>query len=219
MLPWRFNVNGLPPHYMKLQPTVRRSSVTLKLSPSTHLQLRGRGGRHACSATKGSIGTGWQNTDCSMFLKAVGAILTLGLAFAFLAMLLPDIVSGAETARTENAAEALGCTTGAVTPACDITLMLGEHAYADTTAMTVTETTPGAGDRTPGTTVGANRVTLTVAGLSATSTPFTFDVDYKIVDANVSTMLNGVLSRFGILIVLGLLGVMVFWIAKITNAF
>ena len=153
-----------------------------------------------------------------MFIKAVGAILTLGLAFAFLALLLPDLVSGAETARTEDAAESLGCTTGVATPACDITLA-DEHAYADTTAMTVTETTPGAGDRTSGTTVGTDRVTLTVAGLSATSTPFTFDVDYKVVDAGVSTMLNGVLSRFGILLVLGLLGIMVFWIAKIVRAF
>ena len=154
-----------------------------------------------------------------MFLKAVGAILTLGMAFAVLAIMLPDIVTGAESARTENAAEVLGCTTGVAIPACDVNLTLGEHAYADTTAMTVTETSPGAGDRTAGTTVGVDRVTLTIASLSATSTPFIFDVDYKIVDPDVSTLLNSILSRFGILIVLGLLGVMVFWIAKIVGAF
>lgn len=153
-----------------------------------------------------------------MFNRAIGAILTLGIAFAFLALILPDIVSSAENARTDAAAEALGCTTGADEATCDLTLS-EEHAYADTTALTVVETSPGAGDRTSNTTVGEDRVTLTVAGLSATSTPFTFDVDYSVVDPDISAMLNGVLSRFGILIVLGLLAVMVFWIGKIVNAF
>lgn len=164
------------------------------------------------------MGTARHNADLDMFNRAVGAILTLGLAFAFLAILLPDIVSGAESARTDDAAESLGCTTGVSTPSCNVTLS-DEHAYADTTAMTVTETSPAAGDRTSGTTVAADRVTLGITGLSATSTAFTFDVDYKVVDAGVSTMLNGVLSRFGIIIVLGLLAVMVFWIAKIVKAF
>lgn len=151
-----------------------------------------------------------------MFRAAVGAVATLGLAFAFLVVLLPDIISGAEAARTEDASEALNCSTGVSDTSCDLSLT-DEHAYAGTTELTVTETSPGSGDRTSDSTVGTDRVTITVASL-ATSTAYQFDVDHRIVDPNVSAMLDGVMSRFGILIVLGLLGVMVFWIAKIVGA-
>ena len=52
--------------------------------------------------------------------------------------------------------------------------------------MTVTETSPSSADRTTDTTVGADRVTLSLTGLAATTT-YTFTVDYEKVDAQAST--------------------------------
>lgn len=152
-----------------------------------------------------------------MMQKALGAVLILGLSFAILAMLMGDLVDASEAARTEDASEGLTCTTGAAESACDITLS-DEHAYATETELTVTETSPGAGDVTGNSSLDPNRVTITVSSL-ATSTVYQFDVDHKIVDSGVSTLLNSVLSRFGLIVVVGLLGVLTFWIAKIVKVF
>lgn len=149
--------------------------------------------------------------------KALGAVLILGLAFAILAMLMQDLTSASEAARTEDASESDTCTTGAAESACSFQLD-DEHAYATDTELTVTETSPGAGDVTGNSSLDPNRVTITVSSL-ATSTVYQFDVDHKIVDAGVSTLLNSVLSRFGLIVVVGLLGVLTFWIAKIVKVF
>ncbi len=152
-----------------------------------------------------------------MMLKALGAVLILGLSFAILAVLMQDLTSAAETARTEDATESDTCTTGAAESACSFNLNI-EHAYATKTELAVTETSPGAGDVTGNSSLDPNRVTITVSSL-ATSTIYAFAVDHKIVGAGVSTLLNSVMSRFGLIVVVGLLGLLLFWIGKVVKTF
>ena len=107
----------------------------------------------------------------------------------------------------------MGCSTGVGQSSCDVTLA-STHAYADTTAMTVTETSPGATDRTATSSLNASdRTTLSVGGLSP-STAYGFTVDYAVVDSNVSGSLNQLLTSLPLLLVIGLLAIVAFAVAK-----
>ena len=94
----------------------------------------------------------------------------------------------------------------------DITDFRGPHHRHPTgevcMVMPVTETSPGAGDHTSSTTIAADRVTLTVTGLSA-STSYNWSVDYTERAALVSAGANKVLSRLPLFLVIGLMAVAV----------
>lgn len=121
-------------------------------------------------------------------------------------VMFPDIISLAETARTQPANDTPSCNTGAGT-SCSFTIA-SRHEYSTPTFMTVTETSPGSGDHTSNTTIAADRVTLTVTGLT-TSTSYNWSVDYTERAALVSAGANEVLSRLPLFITLGLLAVAV----------
>lgn len=128
-----------------------------------------------------------------MLVKAVLGALVLSFATVIITVTLPAIAENISDVRTEASQETgLGCSTGVGETSCSVTLA-AEHAYPDTTDMTVTETSPGSADWTSATTVGTDRATLTVTGLTA-STSYTFTVDYRAVAANIGDPLNSVLT-------------------------
>ncbi len=143
----------------------------------------------------------------------------LGFGFVILAAALPDIVNRSETVRTNTTQETgKGCSTGVGQSSCDVTL-IASHAYADTTAMVVTETSPGSADRTSNSSISASdRVTVTVSGLSA-STAYVFTIDYAIVDPSVSGPLGQLLASLPLLLVVGLVAVVAFTTAKTFHVF
>ncbi len=147
-----------------------------------------------------------------MFRQGIIAVMVLGLGFTVLATALPDIVSRSETVRT-NAAQQTGlaCNSGSGT-SCSVTLT-SEHAHRDTTGVVITETSPGSVDRSSGGSLGTDRKTLTVSGLT-TSTAYVFTVDYLTVDANVSGTLNQFLVSLPLLLVVGLLALILFTASK-----
>jgi hypothetical protein len=128
----------------------------------------------------------------AMLLKAVVGALLLSFAVLIVTATLPKVASTIASVRTDAAQDAgLNCSTGSGETSCEITLT-DESAYPDTSAMTVTETSPGSADRTSSTTVQADRTTLTIAGLTA-STSYTFTVDYDAVAADIDGPLNSLL--------------------------
>ncbi len=154
-----------------------------------------------------------------MLKTGLSAVLSIGFGFAILAAMLPDIVDRSETVRTNTSQETgLNCSTGVGEMSCDVTLT-AMHAYPNTTAMTVTETSPGSADRTALSSLNASdRTTLSVGGLSA-STAYTFTVDFAVVDSNVSGSLNQLLASLPLLLVVGLLAIVTFAVAKTFSVF
>lgn len=138
-----------------------------------------------------------------------GAVIVIAVALPLLFAVLPDLMADADLARTEGAIVADGCSTVGVATSCELTLPV-ENAYSTMDGMAVTETSPGAGDKTAVSSLAADRVTLTVGSL-ATSTAFTFTVTHRIVDPDISGQANEALSRYGILIVMAVIGVILFW--------
>ncbi len=139
-----------------------------------------------------------------------GLVAVVALAFTgiVLAIILPSIVSQSEGIRTVDAeAAGLTCTTPVGITTCSTTLPT-EHEYTNTTRMTVTETNPGSVDRTATTTVGSDRVTLTITGLAA-NTVYTITVGYAEQAAGISNSLNGLLRVMPVLLLLGGFGVVV----------
>ncbi len=135
--------------------------------------------------------------------QAASGILILAIGLIALLVMFPEIVSLNETARTQGAQDvALGCTsnTGGT---CSITLT-SAHEYSTTTFMTVTETNPGSVVRTGETTVGTDRVTLSITGLNTSPTAYTFTVDYTERNDLLPEGANEVLSRLPIILILGL---------------
>ena len=117
-----------------------------------------------------------------MIGKAITTVVALGLLIITLLVMLPQISSIVEAARTDPSTETgLTCNTGAGT-SCTITLA-AVHQYSDTTSMTVTETAPGATDRTSISTVATDRLDVTISPLT-TATAYTFTVLYAIQAAN-----------------------------------
>ena len=118
-------------------------------------------------------------------LIGISALFGLLLCTAFAIAFLPNVADLVNTARTDPTTQTgLTCTTDGA-GACTITLA-DAHMHSDTSGMTVTETSPSSADRTTDTTVGADRVTLSLTGLASTTT-YTFTVDYEKVDAQAST--------------------------------
>lgn len=127
-----------------------------------------------------------------MLVKAVAAALILSFVVLIITTTLPAISENIADVRT-TAAQDTGrsCSTGSGETSCSITIT-AEHAYPDTTAMTVTETSPGSADWTGTTTVQVDRTTLAITGLTA-STSYTFTVDYVVVSSNIGGPLNSLL--------------------------
>ena len=88
-----------------------------------------------------------------------------------------------------------------------------EHGHRDQTGIVIPESSPGSVDRSSGGSLGTDRKTLTVSGLT-TSTAYVFTVDYLTVDANVSGTMNQLLVSLPLLLVVGLLGLILFTAAK-----
>ena len=119
-----------------------------------------------------------------MIGRTITTVIALGLLVVALLVMLPEISQLLEAARTDASTETgLTCNTGAST-SCSITLAAA-HQYADTTSMTVTETSPGSVVRTDTTIVAADSVTLAISGLT-TATAYAFTVDYAIRAANIT---------------------------------
>ena len=89
----------------------------------------------------------------------------------------PLVLRGFADWRTQDATASLSCSTGVGETDCAITLP-SQHEYTTMSFVTVTETSPGSGDKTSETTIASSRDQLTVTGLLA-STSYNFDVDYK----------------------------------------
>lgn len=136
--------------------------------------------------------------------SAVVGILTLGIGLMALLVMFPEIISLNESARTQTAQNVgIGCTSD-TSGACTITLS-SAHEYSTSAFMTVAETSPGSVDRTSGTTVAANRITLSITGLSTSPTAYTFTVDYTERNALLSVGANEFLSRLPLILVIGLI--------------
>ena len=148
-------------------------------------------------------------------LRVIGGLFALLLCTAFAIAFLPNVANMANSARTDPA-EALGlsCTSNP-NGGCEITLP-SKHMHPDTSGMTVTVTNGPIADTnvTPDTTVGANRLTLTIAnGTLSNNTGYQFTVDYSAEAENIAdaTGLGDMLNLFPLFFVLMLLvvGVMV----------
>lgn len=128
-----------------------------------------------------------------MLVRAIGASLILVVMVWLITASLPAIASTVSGVRTDPASETgLMCTTGVGETSCTLTLA-AEHGWADTSDMTVTETSPGSADRTAQTTVQSDRTMILVSGLSP-STSYTFTVQYVVVAAGISAELAGLLQ-------------------------
>ena len=104
----------------------------------------------------------------------------------------------------------LACTTSLAETSCDITLT-NKNAYEPVAPnWTVMETLPTSLDRTNSSVLSNNLQTVTVSGLS-NSTSYTFTVDYFKVNADIAsaTSLNSILKRFNFLLVIGLMIILV----------
>lgn len=153
-----------------------------------------------------------------MIRSGLVAVIFLAFTAIVIAIFLGDIVTLSEGTRTDAAQEAgLTCTTGVGETTCTITLP-AEHEYPDTTGLTVTETSPGAGDWTANTTVSTDRVTLTITGLTA-STVYVFTANYLVLAPGISNVLNGFLRLLPVLVVLGGVGVVVAALARALGTF
>lgn len=152
-----------------------------------------------------------------MLERALIGVFVFFLVVILVMVSLPAIASTSAAVRTDAAQDTgVNCTTGSGETSCTITLA-AEHAWPDTTAMTVTETSPGSADRTSQSTVQSDRTMVLISGLTA-STSYTFTVDYAVQASDVSDALNSLLVPLPLLIVLVALvavvaGVIVgFWI-------
>ena len=120
-------------------------------------------------------------TAVSLLFTAIG-----GLLIVFVAI--PTVADISQNNLDQAVTESLACTTGAGATTCNVTLA-DKHIHADTSGITITETSPGSGTLT-GSLASLDRVTLTVQGLTA-STPYIFSVAYLRQDPNVSGPVGG----------------------------
>lgn len=134
--------------------------------------------------------------------SGIGAIAFVFFLLMILIPVLPDLIDRTEDARTDSEQETgLACSTGVGETSCSVTLA-EEHAFEDTTAMTVTETSPSSVDRTTNASLASDGVTVTVGGLSA-STSYEFTVDYLVLAPGLSGPADRFLRAFGIWVVIG----------------
>lgn len=139
-----------------------------------------------------------------LLARGVIGVMLLGFMALIVIAVLPLITERNTEVRTDSAQDAgLMCTTGAGETSCDITLS-DESAFADMSGITVTETSPGSGDRTDDSTLGDDRLTISVSGLSP-STSYAFTVDYLVVNSQVAdaTGLDGFLAALPLIFAAG----------------
>ena len=140
-----------------------------------------------------------------MITKLVTGVVALTILVLTLLVMLPDISRLLEDARTTPATDTgLACATGAADTSCVVSLS-AVHQYSTTAQMTVTETSPGAGDVTASSSLAVNRSDVTVSSL-ATSTAYTFNVSYAVRPPGVSEGAAGLLRVFIPALVLLLFG-------------
>ena len=147
-----------------------------------------------------------------MLGKSIGAMFALVALFVVLAGAIPVLVENSEDSRTEAVIDTgLNCSTGVGETTCTFSLT-DAHAYASTSEMTVTETSPSSVDRTAQTTVSADRADVTVSGLTA-STAYVFTVAHDRVNQDISQALAGLLQALPVIIVVGALFVVLAGVA------
>lgn len=125
-------------------------------------------------------------------VKAIlaGAIMVFLFVYAFVAFM-PALISSSDDLRSIAASESHSCTTSAG-GVCSIDLD-GETYKYNTEGMTVTETSPGAADRTAATTVSDDRTSISITGLTAL-TAYTFTVAYREVDPDLNSAYTSILN-------------------------
>lgn len=135
---------------------------------------------------------------------AVAILLVLFLSLA----LFPLFASLANKTRVTATSEGLSCITAAGETSCNLNLT-DAHMHFDTTEMTVTETSPGSGDRTAGTVVRiSDRQQIAVSGLSG-GTSYNFTVAYLKQATDVSDMMADVLNLAPVFFLFGPLALIV----------
>lgn len=110
-------------------------------------------------------------------LLVLGGIVAIFLSAVIGTQFIGVLGASSESVRVVDAMESLSCSV-AIAPAttCIVTLA-APHAHGDTSHLVITETSPGGGERSASLN-GANRVDLTIAGLSP-STNYAFSVAYE----------------------------------------
>lgn len=144
-------------------------------------------------------------------MDRVALVLLMVISAALLGMALPDILTYANEARTNSASQAFACTTGVGQTSCALTLT-SAHAFPSTSGMTVQQTAPSSVDVTASSSLSEDRLTVTVAGLLA-STSYSFTVTYLAADADVSTGLSLFMGQFALLF--GALALVLFAVAMV----
>lgn len=116
------------------------------------------------------------------------AIGTLFAAILLFTAVTSDVTQDLEATRTDSATDSgLNCTTNPGETTCAVTLVSGEHQWSDTAFMTVTRTFPSSEDDTAASTLGTDRETVTIAGLTP-STTYSWDIDYLILNPDIAEM-------------------------------
>ena len=138
-------------------------------------------------------------TQMRVFMSLFGVMVAavLGISFA------QPIASLVHDARAYNVTnEAHGCTTALAATSCTVTL---DHTTVEqnTYNMTVDETSPGTVNRTSTTAVAEDYETLTISGLTA-STTYAFSIDYQRDNPANTSATTGVLKVTPLLFVLGI---------------
>lgn len=136
-------------------------------------------------------------------LKALFAIPVGAVIFLLISAFFSDVYEQAELTRTEAVTEAgLTCSTGVGEASCSVTASQ-VHAFVDAGAgATVTETSPGSGDRTADATLGSDGLTWTVSNLDP-STNYEFTIDHLVVDSDIPSWTAELLHQFPVMWLLG----------------
>lgn len=146
-----------------------------------------------------------------MFSRSVFALVIIGFGFFVLSVMLLPISQRVNDLRTDTQTDnGLACTTAIAATSCIVTLST-ESAYEPSAPnWTVTETSPGAGDKTADSTLGSNLQSVTISGLAG-STAYTFNATYFRVNTAVAsaTNLDSILKRFNLILTIGTMAVLV----------
>lgn len=150
-----------------------------------------------------------------MFSNIGSSMLLLLFGTVFFVVLAPNIIEQSENSRVEQVLN-LGksCTTGTVVPASCVFTLPTPHEYVDNSALKVVETSPVSRNVTASSTIATNRQTLTISGLTQTSTQYNFLIDYWQKKPDVSDTLNGILRFFPLMVVLAIIGSLIIAMAS-----
>ena len=147
-----------------------------------------------------------------MIIKGVTAVVILLLSFVITSSMMEQVNQANEDVRTQaRTATGLGCTVASNATSCDITLP-SKHQYDTLARATVTETSPGSNvNRTSDSTLGSNRITISITGLTA-STSYLFTVNYYELAQGVNQNTADVMSLIPLFMVFGTLIISILWL-------